>query len=72
MVQKPVRISKHGNCQVVTIPRALMHAAGYELGDLVVCELTEQKNILFRRATVRDLTPERIRQFLPLDAEAAR
>jgi len=72
VLQKPLRISKWGSSSVVTIPRAVMYAAGFELGDLVICELTETKNVLFRRATARDLQPERIRQFLPQDTAAAK
>ena len=65
MLQKPLRIAKYGNSCVVTIPRAVMFHCGFEIGDLLLCEVTESKTILYRPATGRDFLPERIRKFLP-------
>ena len=64
MLQKPVRITKHGNATVVSIPRPVLFACGLQIGDLVICELTEARTFQYRLATARDLQPERMRPFL--------
>lgn len=70
-MRKPIHITKHGNAIVVSIPRPILKHLGLNVGDYVVCELTDV-GFSYRRLTQRDLLPERIAQFLPLDSGSVR
>ena len=65
MATRPIQIVKNGNASVVTIPRRILRALGWQLGDFVVPEVLEDRTVRYRLPTLRDVQPDRLAPFLP-------
>ena len=65
MATRPIQIVKNGNAAAVTIPRVMLHALGWQLGDFLIPEVLEDRTVRFRQPTARDFQPVRLQPFLP-------
>lgn len=64
MATRPIQIVRNGNAAAVTIPRAMLYALGWQLGDFLIPEVLEDRTVRFRQPTVRDFQPVRLQPFL--------
>lgn len=69
MVTRPIQIVKNGTAAAVTIPRPMLRALGWALGDFLIPEVLEDRSIRFRPPMARDFAPERLQPFFsdPVD-----
>jgi len=62
--RKPSSFVKHGNGIAVTMPRAVVHALGFNLGDLVTVEINERHEIIIRRPVTSDFQPKALQPYI--------